>query len=106
MDRTRMAQGCESRPMLWAATQTKIRRALRLRLEGTSRMPFYTALVVAFLSETYPASRATPAATRSAAIQRRRSTFSCRKIFAAKALPTKVSEAEAGATTLNGPHDS
>src|SRR6516162_8488001 len=41
-----------------------------------------------------------------AAIHRRRSTFSCRKIFAAKAFPINVSEDAAGATRLTSPQDS
>src|SRR5580692_8703139 len=53
----------------------------------------------------YPASSATPPATSTAAIQRRRSTFSCRKIFAANAFPMKVNDAAAGATRLTSPHD-
>src|SRR5579863_130891 len=53
----------------------------------------------------YPASSATPPATSAAAIHRRRSTFSCRKILAANALPIKVSDAAAGATRLTSPHD-
>src|ERR1700722_1947488 len=46
------------------------------------------------------AKKYTPMQTRMAAVQRRRSTFSFRKIFAAMALVTSVSEAEAGATRL------
>jgi len=38
--------------------------------------------------------------TQTAAAQRRRSTFSCRKSFAAMALVTSVSDADAGATRL------
>ena len=44
------------------------------------------------------ASKYTPTHTSTAAVQRRRSTFSFRKIFPAMALVTNVSEAEAGAT--------
>src|SRR5580693_10369226 len=54
----------------------------------------------------YPASSATPAATSDAAIHRRRSTRSCKKIFAATALPIKVREAAAGATRLTSPQES
>src|SRR5580692_5107392 len=54
----------------------------------------------------HPASSTTPAATSTAAIQRRRSTRSCRNIFAAKAFPINVSEAAAGATRLTSPQDS
>src|SRR6185312_10558560 len=46
------------------------------------------------------ASRATPAKTSRAALQRRLSTFSCRKKRAATAFVTNVSEAAAGATRL------
>src|SRR5580704_98790 len=48
----------------------------------------------------YFARRATPAQTKSAAIQRRLSTFSLRKNFAAAAVVMKVSEAVAGAMRL------
>src|SRR5947209_20583829 len=48
----------------------------------------------------YTANRATPQQTKSAAPQRRPSTFSCRKSFAASALVTKESEAAAGTTRL------
>src|SRR5271154_2342550 len=53
----------------------------------------------------YIAMSTTPAATSKAAIQRRRPTRSCRNIFAATALATKVREAEAGTTRLRFPHD-
>jgi hypothetical protein len=48
----------------------------------------------------------TPPATSSAAIQRRRPTRSCRKMRAATALATKVSEADAGTTRLRFPQES
>ncbi len=57
-------------------------------------------------AEIYPASSATPAATHRAAIQRRRSTRSCRKILAPTALAMNVREAEAGATRLTSPQES
>ena len=63
-------------------------------------------LIFARQERTHPASSATPPATSMAAIHRRRSTFSCRKIFAANALPMNVSDAAAGATKLTSPHDS
>src|SRR5207237_7169092 len=53
-----------------------------------------------------PASKATPQQTRMVAAQRRRSTFSCRKILAASALVTKVREAAAGTTRLTSAHES
>src|SRR4051812_41743320 len=52
------------------------------------------------------ASNATPAATKTAAIQRRLSTFSWRNHFADRALPTKVSDAAAAATRLTSAHES
>src|SRR5262249_3142324 len=51
-------------------------------------------------------SRATPTQTRTAAIQRRWSTSSLRKILAMIALATNVIEAEAGATRLSSPQES
>src|ERR1051326_2778431 len=48
----------------------------------------------------------TPIQTRAAEIQRRRSTFSCRKNFARMADVIKVREAEAGATRLASPQES
>src|SRR5579859_1871158 len=48
----------------------------------------------------------TPMQTRAAEIQRRRSTFSCRKNLARMAEQMKVSEAEAGATRLASPQES
>src|SRR5712691_1373313 len=54
----------------------------------------------------YPASSATPAATKLAAIHRRRSTRSCKKIFAATAFAINVREAAAGATRLTSPQES
>ena len=48
----------------------------------------------------YRVSSSTPRHTKAAAAQRRRSTFSCRRNFAAAAFVTNVSEAEAGATRL------
>ena len=48
----------------------------------------------------------TPAATKRAANQRRRSTFSLRKMRAAIALVTKVSAAAAGATRLTSAQES
>ena len=56
-------------------------------------------------TRTYPANRKTPAATKTAAVQRRRSTFSCRNSLAAKAFATKVRDAEAGPTMLTSPHE-
>ncbi len=54
----------------------------------------------------YIATRATPAATRSAASQRLLSTRSCRNNFATIALAMNVSEADAGATKLTSAHES
>src|SRR3954452_20876517 len=59
-----------------------------------------------FRKSVHLASNATPAPTNTAAIQRRRSTFSCRKNRAASAFVTNVSEAAAGATSDTSPHDS
>src|SRR5258708_3642259 len=50
-------------------------------------------------------SKATPTQTRTAAIQRRWSTASFRKILAIIALTTKVMDAEAGATKLSSPQE-
>src|ERR1700690_221013 len=49
--------------------------------------------------------RTTPPATSKAAIQRRRPTRSCKKMRAATAFATNVSEADAGTTRLRFPHD-
>src|SRR5581483_3754405 len=57
-------------------------------------------------TENYRASSATPPATNAAAIHRRPSTRSCRKMRAATALVTNVSDAEAGTTSDTSPHDS
>src|ERR1700727_3670283 len=54
----------------------------------------------------YFASKATPAQTKSAAIQRRLSTFSLRKNFAAAAVVMKVREAVAGAMRLRSAPES
>src|SRR5579872_562249 len=54
----------------------------------------------------YQVSRTTPQQTRMVATQRRRSTFSCRKYLAAKALATNVRAADAGPTRLRSAQES
>ena len=57
-------------------------------------------LSAAFSRNAQNASRATPTQTKRAAVQRRRSTFSWRKNFAARALVTKVRDVAAGPMRL------